>query len=311
MNEKVKSDRVIEVKNLKKYYQEVKAVDGISFHVRKGEVFTLLGPNGAGKTTTVEILEGLKELDGGEMTILGETCTYVPRHLKDRIGVLLQETVFIDRLKVVEILQLFASFFSRSLPPEEILKMISLEDKSSAFVENLSGGQRQRLAIGIALINDPEIIFMDEPTTGLDPQARRNIWSLMEMLKEQRKTIFLTTHYMEEAERLSDYVYIMDHGKIIAHGTPNALILDLNMESIIEIQKDGLPAHVIEEMKEAFSDLKEKDKTLYLYTEDLTTILSHLLEWGKKRSIKFTGLTFRQPNLEDVFLSLTGKVLRD
>lgn len=304
-------DRAIEVNNLKKHYQEVKAVDGITFHVRKGQVFTLLGPNGAGKTTTVEILEGLKELDGGEITILGETCRHVPRHIKDRIGVLLQETVFVDRLKVLEILQLFASFFSRSIPPEEILGMISLEDKAKAYVENLSGGQRQRLAIGISLINDPEIIFMDEPTTGLDPQARRNIWSLMERLKEERKTIFLTTHYMEEAERLSDYIYIMDHGKIIAHGSPNQLIQDLNMESIIEIQKIGLTAPIIEEMKQAFKDLKEKEKALYLHTEDLGAILSRLLEWGRERSLTFSNLTFRQPNLEDVFLALTGKGLRD
>lgn len=305
------TNTVIQVENLRKHYQDVKAVDGISFHVRKGQVFTLLGPNGAGKTTTVEILEGLKEPDGGDMKILGETCHQVSRSLKDRMGVLLQETVFVNRLRVIEIAHLFASFFSRSLPPEEILEIISLQDKAKAFVENLSGGQRQRLAIGMALINDPEIIFMDEPTTGLDPQARRNVWSLIERLKGEKKTIFLTTHYMEEAERLSDYVYIMDHGKIIAKGTPQGLIKDLNMESIIEIQKKGIEGDLLGELKETFREIRETDKVFYLYTEDLTKTLTDLLEWGKDRSLSFTNLTFRQPNLEDVFLALTGKGLRD
>lgn len=308
----VQEEKVIEVKNLKKYYGDVKAVDDISFYVQKGQVFTLLGPNGAGKTTTLEILEGLKVLDSGEMNILGERCHQVSRRIKERIGVLLQETVFVNRLRVREIVQLFSSFFSQALPVAHILEIVSLEDKAEAFVENLSGGQRQRLAIGIALINDPEIIFMDEPTTGLDPQARRNIWSLMERLREEKKTIFLTTHYMEEAERLSDYVYIMDHGQIIAFGTPRDLIRRYSKESIIEIQQEGLDDEDILQMKQKFGEIGTKDETLFIYTEDLTSSLSNLLTWeGSKGSHLFHNLTFRQPNLEDVFLSLTGKGLRD
>lgn len=310
-NDSISTHRVIEVEQLKKHYQSVKAVDGISFHVHRGEVFTLLGPNGAGKTTTVEILEGLKEADSGSMTILGETCHRVPRRLKDRMGVLLQETVFVNRLRVLEIAQLFASFFSRSLPVEEILEMVSLQEKAQAMVETLSGGQRQRLAIGMALINDPEIIFMDEPTTGLDPQARRSIWSLMERLKEEEKTIFLTTHYMEEAERLSDYVYIMDHGQIIAHGTPKELIEKHSSHSIIELQRNGIGEEILKKLQEHFGEIREKKKTLYLYTEDLTADLSRLLIWGQENAFSFQNLTFRQPNLEDVFLNLTGKGLRD
>lgn len=307
----VHTDTVIEVMDLKKHYREVRAVDGISFQVRRGEVFTLLGPNGAGKTTTVEILEGLKEADSGSLTILGETCQKVPRPLKERMGVLLQETVFVDRLKVIEIAQMFASFFTRSLPPEEILALVSLTDKAQARVENLSGGQRQRLAIGMALINDPEIIFLDEPTTGLDPQARRSIWSLMERLKEEKKTIFLTTHYMEEAQRLSDTIYIMDHGQIIAWGTPRDLIAAYSDQSIIELQEENIGEEDLFLLQDNFCTIQKKEKTFYLYTQDLTRDLAHLLEWGKERDLPFTNLTFRQPNLEDVFLNLTGKGLRD
>lgn len=303
-------DRVIEIRNLKKYYGSVKAVDDISFHVRRGEVFTLLGPNGAGKTTTMEILEGLKQPDAGDMRILGQDCRRVSAALKDRIGVLLQNTVFMDRLKVKEILQTFASFFSRSLPVDQVLESVALTDKADAMVGELSGGQRQRLAIAAALINDPEIVFMDEPTTGLDPQARRNIWDLVGRLRQERKTIFLTTHYMEEAERLSDYVYIIDHGKIIADGTPGQLIRSLNQESVIEVDRrsigDGLP-----DLQQQFHRVQVQEDSLLIFAKDLTSDLSALLAWADSREIKLSNLVFRQPNLEDVFLGLTGKGLRE
>ncbi len=304
-------EKVIEVENLRKYYGNIKAVDGISFHVRKGQVFTLLGPNGAGKTTSVEILEGLKEPDGGQLTILGQPCKKVGPEHKDRIGVVLQDTRFIDRIKTREMLEIFASFFSKSSNPDDILKRISLEDKAGAMVEDLSGGQRQRLAIGLALINDPDIIFMDEPTTGLDPQARRNIWDLIIQLKKEEKTIFLTTHYMEEAEKLSDYVYIMDHGKIIASGTVPELINSIHRENIIEFDRADLDGNKVGSLKEAFPGLNEVDSTLSMFTENVSQSLASLMQWANENSIGFENLSIRRPNLEDVFLSLTGKGLRD
>ena len=303
--------RVIEVQNLKKYYGATKALDGISLHVLRGEVFTLLGPNGAGKTTALEILEGLKEPDSGKMIVLNRECQRITPDIKDRIGVVLQDTRFLERIRVHELITTFASFFSRSLPVEAIIEMVSLEEKKNDFVENLSGGQRQRLAIGIALVNDPEIVFMDEPTTGLDPQARRNIWELILSLKNQQKTIFLTTHYMEEAEELSDYIYIMDHGRIIDRGTPRELTARLGQENIIEFSTTGLSKGELKELKEKFEELSIRNERCLIFTENLTALLSSLLNWAAERSIEFNNLTFRQPNLEDVFLSLTGKELRD
>ena len=304
-------DKVIEVSDLKKHYGSIKAVDGISFHVRKGQVFTLLGPNGAGKTTTVGILEGLKEPDSGDLTILGKRCKSVTKDIKDRMGVLLQETRFIDNIKVGELVGMFASFFSRSIPTDDILEKVSLKEKAGELVESLSGGQRQRLAIGIALVNDPDIIYMDEPTTGLDPQARRNIWDLINELRADRKTIFLTTHYMEEAERLSDYVYIMDHGKIISHGTPQSLIDDLGQENIIEFAKAKLDDQQIKDLETKVEEMAVGDDVIVVFTQNLTETLSTLMDWGKAHSVEFENLSFRRPNLEDVFLTLTGKGLRD
>jgi len=301
----------IAVKDLKKYYKEVKAVDGVSLEVHRGEVFTLLGPNGAGKTTIIEILEGLKEPDSGTLKILGEDCKKVRASLKDRMGVVLQETRFIDKTKVQEMVEMFASFYSRSLKSEEVLKKVALEEKAEALVENLSGGQRQRLAIGLALINDPDIIFLDEPTTGLDPQARRKIWDLITELREERKTIFLTTHYMEEAEKLSDYIYIMDHGTIIARGTPDQLIDNLDQENVIEFNRESLGEGLEERLREIFPGLQVQEEKVILYVENVTRNFSQLMQFAQKQGVEFENLIFRRPNLEDVFLNLTGKGLRD
>jgi ABC-2 type transport system ATP-binding protein len=306
-----KVEKVVEVYDLKKYYKDVKAVDGISFHVRKGQVFTLLGPNGAGKTTTLEILEGLKQPDSGEMVILGQPCKKVTAKMKDRYGILLQENQFINKIKVSELISLFSTFFTRSLPLDQILEQITLKDKANAFVEALSGGQKQRLAIGLALVNDPEIIFMDEPTTGLDPQARRNVWELINTLREQGKSIFLTTHNMEEAEQLSDYVYVMDHGKIIANGTPKTLIQSIGKEKVIEFEKRDLSEASIDNLKTRFDHVSVKGEVIHIYEEDLTACLPTLLAWAQDNRFEMANLAFRQPNLEDVFLALTGKGLRD
>ncbi|HHR86045.1 MAG TPA: ABC transporter ATP-binding protein, partial [Candidatus Acetothermia bacterium] len=228
------NEELVYVADLTKRYGDVHAIDGISFSVSRASVFTLLGPNGAGKTTTMEILEGIRDPDSGEITVFGNRVKRVDRTIKERMGVLLQEGNFEPYLKVKEVLHLFASFFARPVSVEKILDMIALQEKQNAYVKTLSGGQKQRLALGAALINDPDLVFLDEPTTGLDPQARRNIWSIVTDLKTQGKGIILTTHYMEEAESLSDHVCIMDHGKIIAEGSPQELSARLGRETIIE-----------------------------------------------------------------------------
>lgn len=305
------SKKILEVKNLKKYYPTVKAVDDISFSIEKGTVFTLLGPNGAGKTTTLEIIEGIKKADEGRIVFFGEELKQVSDEAKQKIGVSLQSTNFIPHLKVKEVFELFASFFKKSLPIEEVIGFVSLEEKRNDLVEKLSGGQKQRVAIGCALINDPEMVFLDEPTTGLDPQARRNIWGIIEHLKGQGKTVFLTTHYMEEAQKLSDMVCIMDYGKIIVIDTPSGHIKKLGELNYVEfaadleqLDIDELNAWDVEEVE------IEGDKVI-IPTKSLHIVLEKLLSWAKRKELDLNDISIRQPNLEDVFLSLTGRRLRD
>ncbi len=303
----MKGTPVLAVRELRKNYGPVCAVAGVSFSVAKGTVFTLLGPNGAGKTTTLEILEGLREADSGEIELFGQTVRRVTPEMKNRMGVLLQEGGFEPYLRVREVLSLFAAFFQRPRPVKEVLAEVALEDKARALVKNLSGGQRQRLALGVALINDPELLFLDEPTTGLDPQARRNVWDVVERLKGEGKTIVLTTHYMEEAEALSDEVCIMDHGRVIAHGSPRDLTAGLGQDTFIEFEAPELPA--------ALGDLPgevHRDGTLLtLKTANLVASLEGLLSWSRNRGIELRNMVVRQPNLEDVFLALTGRRLRE
>ncbi len=304
-------DAILEVENLKKYYGDVKAVDSISFKVLKGEVFTLLGPNGAGKTTTLEILEGLKNYDDGQITLFGENVQKkVPRHLREKIGVVLQENNFIDHLTTMETLKMFRSLYQKGLDVKEILKEISLEDKMNGRVEKLSGGQRQRLAIGTALVGDPEMIFLDEPTTGLDPQARRNVWDMIDKLRKIGKTVFLTTHYMEEAEYLSNYIYVMDHGKIIANGTPNELIMSFGGEKIIEVDLESKDFD-LSLFKTEFQNVTSENSKIMIITSSLPSDMKKALDLFDQRSIKINDIVVRQPNLEDVFLNLTGRKLRD
>jgi len=304
-------EKAIEVTNLRKHYKDIKAVDGISFFVKRGQVFTLLGPNGAGKTTTVEILEGLKQADSGEIRFLGRLCTEIGREEKESIGVVLQETEFVERVKVREMIGMFGAFYRKSLATSKVLHTVNLEDKADAYVENLSGGQRQRLAIGLALVNDPDVVFLDEPTTGLDPQARRNVWDLIESLKESGKTIILTTHYMEEAERLSDYVYIMDRGQIIAGGTPRSLVNEVGQDNVVEFDRGQIADSQITELQHVFSRVSWGNEQIAVYTSELTECLRILLDWAKDKEINLENFSVRRPNLEDVFLSLTGKGLRD
>ncbi|RAK10261.1 ABC-2 type transport system ATP-binding protein [Halanaerobium saccharolyticum] len=303
--------KAVEIIDLEKSYGSLKAVAGISFYVKKGQIFTLLGPNGAGKTTTIEILEGLKEKDGGEIKFFGETVAKISKKEKEEIGVLLQKNNYIEKIKVKEILKMFSSFYKNSLSTSDIIKKISLEDKKDSFVENLSGGQQQRLSIGLALINDPKILYLDEPTTGLDPQARRKLWGLIKDLKKAGKTVFLTTHYMEEAERLSDYVYIMDQGKIIADGSPEKLIEDLGKENVIVFAKTGFTDSAIEELQETYPELKITESEISIYVKDLSSSLTELIKWAGEKEVEIDNLKIRRPNLEDVFIELTGKGLRD
>src|SRR6478672_5240278 len=230
------------VRNLHKRYDDVLAVDGLDLEIGPGECFGLLGPNGAGKTTTIEICEGLTEPDGGEVLVLGRRWGRDDRELRELLGISLQETQFSDKLTVAETVSLFRSFYRAGPPPERVIALVQLEEKANARVGQLSGGQRQRLALACALVGDPELLFLDEPTTGLDPQSRRQLWELIIELRASGRSIVLTTHYMDEAERLCDRVAIVDHGHVIALGTPRALIASLGAEHVVEFTMTDAPA---------------------------------------------------------------------
>jgi len=302
---------LMRVTELAKHYGEVRAVDGISFVIPRASVFTILGPNGAGKTTTLEILEGIRNPDSGEIEVFGVRLKRVNRAVKERMGVLLQDGNFEPYLRVREVVALFASFFRDPLPVDEVLENVALTEKANAYVKTLSGGQKQRLAVGVALVNDPDLIFLDEPTTGLDPQARRNIWSIVTDLKGEGKTIILTTHYMEEAEALSDHVCIMDHGVIIAEGSPRELAASLGQETIIEFTAPDLSRDDLAPLAGCCKAVRLDGELVTVETEDLVPTMGHILMWAKERDLSLKNMIVRQPNLEDVFLLLTGRRLRE
>jgi ABC-2 type transport system ATP-binding protein len=302
---------MLQVTNLTKQYGETRAVDGISFAVPDASVFTILGPNGAGKTTTLEILEGIREPDSGELVLFGQPMTRVSREAKQRMGVLLQDGGFEPHLKVREIIQLFASFFVKSRSVDEILDLVALREKAGAQVRTLSGGQRQRMAVGVALVNDPDVVFLDEPTTGLDPQARRNMWDIVSDLRSRGKTIVLTTHYMEEAEALSDTVCIMDHGKIMAEGSPRELTGKLGEETLIEFRVHESRTEALSELAPCCEHLRRDGLLVTLEASDLQRTMTGLLRWSETQGIPINDLHVRQPNLEDVFLTMTGRTLRE
>ena len=248
--ETLPNDIVIQVRDLRKSYNGLVAVDGISFEVHQGEIFGMLGPNGAGKTTTVEILEGLRDLDSGEAYINGLDVTKNSKRVKGMIGVQLQQNAFFDNLNLRETLQLFATLYDSEMLPEEALEKVDLADRAKSQYRHLSGGQKQRLSIAVALVNDPVAMFLDEPTTGLDPQARRNMWDLIDGLRSEGMAIMLTTHYMEEAEILCDRVAVIDHGNIVAIDTPQALVDQLKSRGAESVRKDGVLT-----MEDVFIDL--------------------------------------------------------
>jgi ABC-2 type transport system ATP-binding protein len=304
----------LRVRDLRKAFKDVVAVDGIELEVRPGECFGLLGPNGAGKTTTIEICEGLTTPDGGDVEVLGLRWSHDAQALRQRLGIQLQETQLSDKLTVLETLQLFRSFYNQGPAPQDVIARVQLEEKQHARVIGLSGGQKQRLALACALVGDPELLFLDEPTTGLDPQARRQLWDLIEEFKRAGRTIVLTTHYMEEAERLSDRIAIMDKGKVIARGTPAELIGSIGVDHLLEfsIADDGDPLDFDAIRRiEGVRELNVDDGVVRLQTLELHRVVPALLDELTRQVVHLTELRTRSATLEDVFVSLTGRHLRD
>ena len=302
----------VQVGGLRKRYEDVVAVDGIDLTVGWGEVFGLLGPNGAGKTTTVEILEGLNDPDDGVVQVLGMNWRSDERELRERLGVQLQETLLSDKLTVEETLRMFRSFYRDGRTVAEVLGLVRLEEKRRAWVSKLSGGQKQRLALACALVSAPDMLFLDEPTTGLDPQSRRSVWDLIEEYRARGGTVLLTTHYMEEAARLCDRVAIMDRGRIIAQGTPDALIASLGAEHVVDfsISGDGDVPFALEALPGVTSVRRETDGWALTVSEVHRTIPALLAELGRAGR-ELARLSTHHATLEDVFVSLTGRTLRD
>jgi ABC-2 type transport system ATP-binding protein len=303
----------LRVANLRKTYKDVVAVDGIELDVRAGECFGLLGPNGAGKTTTIEICEGLTEPDSGDVEVLGLRWASDAQALRQRLGIQLQETQLADKLTVTETLRLFRSFFHRGPAPEDVIALVQLEEKRAARVSDLSGGQKQRLALACALVGDPDLLFLDEPTTGLDPQARRQLWDLIEEFKKAGRTILLTTHYMDEAERLCDQLAIMHHGKVIARGTPAELIASIGADHLVEFStSDGLRVDLTA-LRQVGSvrDVRAENGSIRIQTTELHRAVPALLEELRRQGIPLSELSTHSATLEDVFVSLTGRHLRD
>ena len=302
----------VRVRNLRKAYKDVVAVDGIDLEVLSGECFGLLGPNGAGKTTAIEICEGLTEPDSGDVELLGLRWKSDAGRLRQRLGIQLQETQLAEKITVLETLQLFRSFFRQGPGADAAIGVVQLEEKRNARVGSLSGGQKQRLALACALVGDPDLLFLDEPTTGLDPQARRQLWELIEQFKAAGRTILLTTHYMDEAERLCDRVAIMDHGKIIAQGTPRELIASIGVEHVVEFSTGAVALDLagIGGMAGVRSVRSENGGVLLQVTE-LHQAVPQLLEELGRQGVPLTELRTHSATLEDVFVHLTGRHLRD
>jgi ABC-2 type transport system ATP-binding protein len=306
-------DNPIQVEALRKSYGSFPAVKGIDFEVRSGEVFGMLGPNGAGKTTTVEILEGLRTRSGGRVSVLGCDPEVQTRRLKDRVGVCLQATNLQEKLKVCEAMELFAAFYTRTVDGAQLLKRLQLWEKRDTHYAKLSGGQKQRLALALALLNDPQVLFLDEPSAGLDPQARLEIHELVLDLRREQRTILLTTHYIEEAEKLCDRVAIVDEGRIVAMGTPR------------EIQENALAHSTIE--IELATPLGELALPTWPETEQVTVdpprmkiavttprparIVVEIVKWLDEKGVELADIRIKRPSLEDAFIELTGKSLRE
>jgi ABC-2 type transport system ATP-binding protein len=303
----------VEVEDLFKSYGTVEAVRGISFEIGRGECFGLLGPNGAGKTTTVEILEGLLSPTSGRVEVLGRRWGRHDRELREELGVCLQQTVLPEKLEVGEMVDLFRSFYRQGHPPGEVIEAVGLQEKRRARVGTLSGGQKQRLAVACALVGDPQLLFLDEPTTGLDPQSRRQVWEIVNAFKRRGRTVVLTTHYMDEAEKLCDRIAVVDLGKTIAAGTPRELIRSLGGDHVVEITVDEADALPPEELAglPTVRGVHSEAGHLVLTVGEPHLAVPALLQRLEQRGHRLASLTTRHASLEDVFVSLTGRHLRD
>jgi ABC-2 type transport system ATP-binding protein len=302
---------IIQAENLTKNYDDVVALRGVSFEVSEGEVFGLLGPNGAGKTSTIEILEGLRSPDGGRASVCGLDPQRSGPRLKEVIGATLQATALPDKIRVGEALNMFSSFYPRRRNLADLLRRFGLEEKRSAFYGQLSGGQKQRLALALALVNEPQVLFLDEPTAGLDPQVRREIYDIIEELKREKKTIVMTTHYIEEAERLCDRVAIVDHGKVVALGTPRELKTRSGGTTRIEVRLAKPEAGGALKNLEGVADARELDGAYVIHShrppKTIVDLVKHLEAGGNE----LISLEIASPSLEDVFIEMTGRRLRD
>jgi ABC-2 type transport system ATP-binding protein len=311
MNQSSDANHAILCRGLKKYYPDVKAVDGLDLEVMRGECFGLLGPNGAGKTTTIEVLEGLTDPDEGIVEVLGLSFKDRDREIRERIGISLQETQLNDKLTVFETLRLFRSFYREGRTPEKLMQDLSLDEKRDARVGKLSGGQKQRLAVACALVGNPDVLFLDEPTTGLDPQSRLQLWDVVTKFRATGGTVLLTTHYMDEAQRLCDRIAIVDHGKRIALGTPDELIAELQAPNIIEFTTE--PQLTLEDFAglPGFHGSSRRGDAWSLRVDSLADAVPPLLARVAAKNAKLLTLSTHAATLEDLFVALTGRELRD
>ena len=302
----------IQCRDLRKTYDgKVEAVRGLNLEIQAGECFGLLGPNGAGKTTTIEILEGLLEPTSGEVSILGHSWRENEREMREWLGISLQETRLSEKLTVHETVELFASFYLEPRSTDEVLGQLQLTEKADSWVGKLSGGQRQRLAVATALVCNPKILFLDEPTTGLDPQSRRQLWDIIRAFQRDGGTVLLTTHYMEEAARLCDRVAIMDHGRVIALGSPTELIASLGAHQVVEFSAAGdLDVNAIQSLPGAH-ELIKRENGYFLTVDSTAETLPALFAEIDRQGRQLSSLTTHQATLEDVFVRLTGRALRD
>jgi ABC-2 type transport system ATP-binding protein len=303
-------DTMIDVRNLVKSYNHKTAVNDVSFTIKQGEIFGVLGPNGAGKTTTLEMIEGIRTPDSGTAILAGLDIRHQKRAAQRIIGVQLQETALFPELTLLETLRFFSSLYPKAMDPRQLLSEVRLEEKVRDHPQNLSGGQRQRLALALALVNDPKVIFLDEPTAGLDPQSRRMLWDIVLKLREQGKTILITTHYMDEAQTLCDRIAIMDGGQIIALDTPAGLINRLGAQATIDCRLDGRATSSDIRELPGVTGVRHANERFIVYTTEMQPTLEALLTYAAQRSIPMIDLQVRTPTLEDVFLDLTGRELR-
>ncbi|MFI5184752.1 MAG: ABC transporter ATP-binding protein [Vicinamibacteria bacterium] len=305
------TELALRVRGVRKRYPKVLAVDDLDLDVWRGEVFGLLGPNGAGKTTTLEIIEGLTPADAGDVEVLGLDFRHHGREIRSRFGVQLQSTSLYNKITPREALDLYGSYYPKRRPTAELLELVQLVDKADAYHVTLSGGQQQRLAVALALVNEPELVFLDEPTTGLDPQARRSLWDVVRRMKGEGRTVILTTHYMEEAEALCDRLAIMDHSRILTSGTPLGLIQELNIPSVVELTFDGLAPEAVLFARKLGHPVEVRGGLWEIPSKDPKALLPTLLDVAEAEKVLFDQIHVRRATLEDVFLHRTGRSLRE